>query len=171
MLSVPPLFFYKGMVVYKYIGPDVVETYETCKSDDEKIALAVTLAQDVYGAMCCLHERMVVHLDIKPDNICVDSHGKFHLIDGGGATTIDNRGHSTDVSFQSMAACKPSVWTNNTVKDLREHDYYALADTILSITPAKTTNKTVQTLVKLANSLTSLSYCDCDELVACLQTF
>jgi serine/threonine protein kinase len=168
MLSIPPVFCHAGMVVYEYIGPDVVEIYNMCTTDDEKLALAVKLAQDMYGAVRCLHERMIVHLDIKPDNICIDSRGKCILIDGGGATTIDCNGTSTDPCFYTMAACKPCVWSDHTVKDLREHDYYALAETILSIIPAEGTNEQVQTLTELVDSLTSLSHRNCGRLVATL---
>ena len=172
ILSNPPLYTSKDMVLYEYIGPDVVELYEMCNTDDEMIALATRLTLDIYAAVCMLHDSLVVHLDIKPDNICVSSTGKCRLIDGGGATTINAEGVSTDPCFYTLAACKRCVWTTHTIKDLRQHDYYALAETIVSVVPVRKrgNNKKTDLLIEMSDALRSMSRDKCDRVVAQLQT-
>lgn len=171
MLSNPPVHTFDNMVLYQYIGPDVVDTYETCITDDEKISLAMRLAIDIYKFIRSLHDRLIVHLDIKPDNICVDANGEFHLIDGGGATTIDTEGVSTDPSFQSMAACRHCVWTAHAIKDLRVHDYNALAETILSMIPTQQSDRRVTLLLEITDALQASSRDCCDRLVSALAAF
>ncbi len=56
------------------------------RSIDERVALLVTVAKAVQFA----HQNLVLHRDLKPDNILVDTHGNVKLLDFGIAKILDD---------------------------------------------------------------------------------
>lgn len=72
-------------------------------SEKEKCAQVLTLATDICSAMAYLHPN-VVHRDLKPQNVLLDSHGRAKVCDFG----IAKFKESTFMTTQNATAGTPA---------------------------------------------------------------
>ena len=113
------------------IGFDVLIQMEYYKTLTEYInekgvlspAETEKLARQIGTAMRSMHEKNMLHRDIKPDNIYVDDSGEFYLGDFGIAKQTQSATFATFVGTQPFMA--PEVWNARTPS---EQHYGVTAD-------------------------------------------
>ncbi len=95
------------------------------KSDKEiTVQDVVNLGYDVGNALRDVHKNNMIHRDIKPDNIFIDTEGYYKLGDLGVSKTINATGFtSTRTGTEPYAA--PEVWRQDS---MTEHAYTYKAD-------------------------------------------
>ena len=95
------------------------------KSDKEiTVQDVVNLGYDVGNALKDVHKNNMIHRDIKPDNIFIDTEGYYKLGDLGVSKTINATGFtSTRTGTEPYAA--PEVWRQD---NMTEHAYTYRAD-------------------------------------------
>jgi eukaryotic-like serine/threonine-protein kinase len=78
----------RAFMVMEFVDGQSIDTYARSKGlgRDEKLRLFTLLCQAVGHA----HGRLVLHRDIKPDNVLVDDQGLVRLIDFGIASDVDD---------------------------------------------------------------------------------
>lgn len=87
-----------------------------------------------------IHYLDIVHFDIKPQNIMVDSKDKVKLIDFGGASLMQGNKFKRDIYTPHYAPREYDDFTNFTIKQARIHDWYSFvisAVEILEANPSK----------------------------------
>ena len=62
---------------------------------------AIELWDQIGSALDCLHSHGFAHKDVKPDNICIDSNGRFILIDMGDTVQLGTYSGSTSLFVPS----------------------------------------------------------------------
>lgn len=82
-------------LVMEYVDGEPINTF--CTQRGLSLQERLKLFQGVCEAVQFAHQNLVVHRDLKPDNILVDSEGKPHLLDFGTAKLIS----SSDVDSKS----------------------------------------------------------------------
>jgi class 3 adenylate cyclase len=89
-------------------------------------AIAVASLLQVAGALSAIHEKGIVHRDMKPDNIMIRSDGSLALADFGIATQIETELHSTAAGevFGTPSYIAPEQATDSPVD--HRADIYAL---------------------------------------------
>lgn len=80
-------------IASEFIEGSLLSDESTQKSLDERAA--VECIRKVATALAYAHERQVVHRDVKPQNIILDSAGDPHLMDFGLARRTDEQSHLT----------------------------------------------------------------------------
>ena len=105
----------------------------TLKSIPQPIGEKVlsNLVEQLMAGLDFLHQKNIVHMDIKPSNIFSDQHGTFYLGDFGSATMIEDWIESTTVTFF------PDDFRIGTIAT-KLHDYWMLAMTMHDITRTST---------------------------------
>lgn len=85
--------------VMEFLNGDSLRTYVK-KNGPLKESEAISIMKKVCGAISFLHEKHIAHLDIKPDNIILNTHNGSQqtepvLIDFGLSKHYDSKGHPT----------------------------------------------------------------------------
>lgn len=80
-----------------------------------------------------IHSLNIVHFDIKPQNIMVDSKGKVKLIDFGGASLMKNNKFKRDIFTFYYSPQEYETFTYFTKKQAQYHDWYSFAITIIEV--------------------------------------
>lgn len=75
-------------LVMEYVPGEPIHTF--CTAHGIALRERLKLFQGVCEAVQFAHQNLVVHRDLKPDNILVDSEGKPHLLDFGTAKLISS---------------------------------------------------------------------------------
>jgi tRNA A-37 threonylcarbamoyl transferase component Bud32 len=82
-------------IVFEYVeGETLKERIRRCQR--LPIPEAVAYAIEVARALECAHERSIVHRDVKPQNVLVDSEGSAKITDFGIARTLTEEGLTAD---------------------------------------------------------------------------
>jgi eukaryotic-like serine/threonine-protein kinase len=74
-------------LVMEYVNGEPIDVY--CQSRALPISDRLKLFRDVCSAVQFAHQRLVVHRDLKPNNILVDTAGQVKLLDFGIAKLVD----------------------------------------------------------------------------------
>ena len=80
-------------LVMEYVDGLPIDRY--CEEHDLSLADRLALLRQVCNGVTHAHQRLVIHCDIKPENILVTSDGKAKLLDFGIAKLLDLGGHPT----------------------------------------------------------------------------
>ncbi len=115
-------------MVSEYVeGSDIVSW-----SNDGDLPLAARLLrfEDVLSAVAHAHERLLLHQDIKPGNILVDTAGRPRLIDFGLASVLSGGGDSPVIGYTPrFASPEQKRGENLTVRS----DIYSLGITLAAL--------------------------------------
>lgn len=95
----------------------------------------VATVASIIGQLCeildVIHQKELVHCDLKPENVIVEPDGKIRLIDMGHAVW---RGCPTEMEHGTLGYASPAQWDPNP-SGLTEHaDVYALGAMLLEMT-------------------------------------
>ena len=106
---------------------------------------ALTIIKDIALALSYMHEHKMLHLDIKPKNIMMDSNKKLYLIDFGLSKQYDDKGEpesSTTIGFGTpgYAPIEQANYTQDGTFPATL-DIYALGATLYKIVTAETPPK------------------------------
>lgn len=88
-------------------------------------SLALTLAEEIGGALDALHAAGWWHGDVSPANVLLGADGRPVLIDFGAARRLGRRPFDGRVLFTTPLVTAPEVWANRPVRP--ESDLYSLA--------------------------------------------
>jgi eukaryotic-like serine/threonine-protein kinase len=80
-------------LVMEYVDGLPIDRY--CEEHDLSLADRLALLRQVCNGVTHAHQRLVIHCDIKPENILVTSDGTAKLLDFGIAKLLDLGGHPT----------------------------------------------------------------------------
>lgn len=86
--------YIEGMPLKEYVG-----------KKNPPLAAVVSIVADIAGALGFAHDRDIVHRDIKPGNILIDTQGKPHLTDFGLARNIV---HETELTVSGAVLGTPA---------------------------------------------------------------
>ena len=87
-------------LVMEYVDGVSIDTY--CRDNDLDLVSILTLFQKVCSAIDYAHRNLVVHRDLKPDNILVRTDGEPQLLDFGIAKLIEPIGEDLEPSDASV---------------------------------------------------------------------
>jgi serine/threonine protein kinase len=115
-------------VVMEYIDGENLEEYRVRKGGKITLPEFRQIAPQIMGALDYLHEKGVVHCDVKPQNIMITPSGEIKLTDYGIARTIKEqlaRESMSQISAGTLAYMAPEQIRGSEVID-RRADIYAL---------------------------------------------
>ncbi len=67
---------------------------EYCEDNSLNLNARLNLFKQICSAVSFAHNKLIIHRDIKPDNILVDSHGQIKLLDFGIAKIVDENSNN-----------------------------------------------------------------------------
>ena len=114
--------------------------------DEQK---AIGYIKDVANALAYLHDRKMMHLDVKPTNILLDSFGTAVLIDFGLSKQYDEKGAPTSMFFAGVSQGYSPLEQyneNGVVSFSPETDIYALGATLYKMVTGITPPEAVELL-------------------------
>lgn len=109
-------------MVMEYV--DGVPINQYCQQQKLNLTARLKLFQKVCQAVQIAHQNMIIHADIKPSNILVDSHGNPKLMDFGIARHLDQAEQSGSLSAASRDYASPEQRANKSLTVAT--DIYAL---------------------------------------------
>jgi serine/threonine protein kinase len=136
-------------VVMEYIeGKTLTDVFKEGPMREQQ---AIPIIRGVAEALVCAHERGLVHRDIKPDNIMIESDGKPKLMDLGLAKEMDTGDELTMSGsvFGTPGYISPEAAVDSKDTDIRA-DIYSLGSTFYHAVvgevpfPEKTLTKSLQ---------------------------
>ncbi|WP_066806292.1 serine/threonine protein kinase [Sphingomonas asaccharolytica] len=77
----------RPFMALEYVEGEAI--HDWCESRRATLSQRLKLFLDVCDAVSYAHGRLVVHLDLKPNNVLVDRHGRVRLLDFGVARIVD----------------------------------------------------------------------------------
>ncbi len=84
----------RWIMVMEYVDGVSVEQYLCKKPDGLKQNLVIKIVKEVLTGLHYAHSKGIIHRDIKPGNIMIDSKGKVKLMDFGIAINKDSKRHT-----------------------------------------------------------------------------
>ena len=89
----------RSYTVMEYVEGSSLSHY--CRTHSASLLQRLTLFAQVCDAIAYAHRNLVIHRDLKPDNILVDSQGTVKLLDFGIAKLLDdaNAAHKTQITI------------------------------------------------------------------------
>jgi serine/threonine protein kinase len=84
----------QNIIVYEYVAGETLKAYLKRKGILE-IQEAVRIIREIAEGLGYAHSEKIIHRDVKPDNILIDSNGKPHIADFGCARSIDDQTNLT----------------------------------------------------------------------------
>ena len=88
-----------------------------CDSRRLDVEQRLALFDDVLAAVAHAHSHLVVHRDLKPTNILVDTHGKVKLLDFGIAKMLEERSAGVTVTAEGQRALTPQYAAPEQLQD------------------------------------------------------
>jgi serine/threonine-protein kinase len=125
--------FFRALILEHIDGPNLARYIKQRNKLGREEALGAGLS--LCEALGCLHDRGVIHRDIKPHNVLVDQRGRMKLGDLGLAKPIDARliwgakidpVTGTDERVGTAEYMAPELWQANPVQPDACTDLYAL---------------------------------------------
>ncbi len=91
----------KGLpfLVMEFVDGEPIDTY--CERRELNVEQRVQLIREVAAGIASAHANLVLHCDIKPSNVLIDSEGQPKLLDFGIAMLLDDP--AADVTLRTMA--------------------------------------------------------------------
>lgn len=114
-------------IIMEYVNGIPITDYcqqKACPAS-EKIELFIQVLEAVRNA----HENLIIHSDLKPDNILINEDGNVKILDFGISKLLQNKGDSASASEYSGSALTPRYAAPEQVQDLNittATDIYAL---------------------------------------------
>ena len=114
------------LLVMEYVEGSTLSNWK-CKFKDKKVPFTETLsiAKQVASALDCAHKNAVIHRDVKPSNIIIDTKGNVKLLDFGLAQSTLVTDDTKPVSSGTLPYMSPEQ-LNGEPQD-KPTDLYALA--------------------------------------------
>lgn len=116
-------------IVMENCGMDLID-YENAMMDRQGLTHIdwINIFSQIATALQCLHENGFVHLDIKPDNITINSSGKIKFIDAGSLTKLSLEPNDIIKSTFGTPGYMPEQRTRGHARNenLKKFDIYAL---------------------------------------------
>ena len=154
--------FIEGETLLKKLQREGPMDYGTC----------VTLMTPIMQALAEVHKHGIIHRDISPDNIMVQSDGKLILLDLGAAKDLDIQGKDGNVQSSQMVAkhgFSPVEQYGQAGKIGPWTDVYAMAATIYycctGVLPPSATDRTIDDTLTCRPRLTKEQF---DVLAFCM---
>ena len=127
-------------LVMEYISGLNLKEYQKSKGGRLEEKELLILLEPVIRSMVKIHERGIIHRDISPDNLILNTEGKLVLVDFGAARSMtglrDNKGKSITVVLKQGYA--PLEQYNSRGNQGPWTDVYALCATIYRLLTGKT---------------------------------
>lgn len=132
-------------IVMEYIEGVTLDTY--CKNNRMDNTTLFNMLVPVMDALQALHNEGIIHRDISPDNIMVDTDGNFKLLDFGAA-----RGYSEESSTTMSVIVKKSYAPEEQFRTKGKQgpwtDVYALGATIYELITGQTPPTSIDRLAE-----------------------
>lgn len=143
-------FFKEGQMIAKFDHPNIVRAYEVFESNGTAYLVmeflegrtlrsfldseacfpedkAIEILTFVFDALRVLHDRQVVHRDIKPDNVYLTTEGRTLLLDFGGAKEIVGEHSKSMTAIFSHGYAAPEQYLGDEAKAGPWTDVYGAA--------------------------------------------
>lgn len=143
-------FFKEGEMIAKFDHPNIVRAYEVFESNGTAYLVmeflegktlrafldsescfpedkAIAILTFVFDALRVLHDRQVVHRDIKPDNVYLTTEGRTLLLDFGGAKEIVGEHSKSMTAIFSHGYAAPEQYLGDEAKAGPWTDVYGAA--------------------------------------------
>lgn len=83
-------------LITEYIDGQALDRW--CRTNTSDFAARIGLFRQVCAAVAHAHDQLIVHRDIKPNNILIDGERRTHLLDFGIARLLDDEGQGDTVN-------------------------------------------------------------------------
>lgn len=104
-------------------GKSLSEEIETRQFSEEEIR---EVATHLYEALCAAHTKGIIHRDVKPSNVMLETSGRVVLTDFGVAKLIGTETSTASVGAGTVYYMAPEQWSKESIVS-PESDFYSLA--------------------------------------------